>query len=274
MNIITVNDVSKTFRRRGGRKLLRDYLRDQFRGRNEGEVFYALKHVSFTIATQESVSIIGANGAGKSTLLSLIVGLAKPDEGSVEVNGRIAALLELGSGFHPELTGTENVFLNAALLGFNEKQTREMLGAIVEFAELSESMDQPLRTYSTGMLMRLAFSVAVHVEPAILIVDEVLAVGDLAFQEKCVRRIQTLRQEGRTLISVTHAPGVMLTCDRTIWLHHGEVIMDGPSSEVVPAYVSYMAAPQTGVPLPAVKPVFNTDTMRPRAEARAKRAMV
>ena len=267
MDIVTVNNVSKAFRRSGGPKLIREYVRDLFRSKADDNPFYALKHVSFTIATQESVAIIGANGAGKSTLLGLIVGLAKPDGGSVEVNGRIAALLELGSGFHPELTGTENVFLNAALLGFDERQTKELLGSIVEFAELRESIDQPLRTYSTGMVVRLAFSVAVHVDPAILIVDEVLAVGDLAFQEKCYRKVQALRQEGRTLICVSHAPGVMLTCDRAIWLHHGEVIMDGPSSEVVPAYQNYMAAPELGLPSQTVSPVLK---VRVRAAARLR----
>jgi len=267
MDIVTVNNVSKAFRRSGGRKLIREYARDLFRTKVDDNAFYALRHVSFSIATKESVAIIGANGAGKSTLLGLIVGLAQPDEGSVEVNGRIAALLELGSGFHPELTGTENVFLNAALLGFNERQTRELLGSIVEFAELRESIDQPLRTFSTGMMVRLAFSVAVHVDPAILIVDEVLAVGDLAFQEKCHRKIQALRQEGRTLICVSHSPTVMLTCDRSIWLHQGEVIMDGPSSEVVPAYENYMAAPETGLPSQTVSPVLQ---VRVRAAARLR----
>jgi lipopolysaccharide transport system ATP-binding protein len=270
MDIITVNNVSKAFRRSGGPKLIRHYVQDLFRSKADAGAFYALKHISFTIAPQESVAIIGANGAGKSTLLGLIVGLAEPDEGSVEVNGRIAALLELGSGFHPELTGTENVFLNAALLGFNEVQTKELLGSIVEFAELHESINQPLRTYSTGMIVRLAFSVAVHVDPAILIVDEVLAVGDLAFQEKCNRKIQALRQDGRTLICVSHSPSVMLTCDRCIWLHHGEVVMDGPSSEVVRAYENYMAAPETGLPSPVVTPVLKV-RMRAGARARSRR---
>ncbi len=250
---------------------MREYVRDMFRSRNDADPFYALKNVSFAIAARESVAIIGANGAGKSTLLGVIAGLANPDEGSVEVNGRIAALLELGSGFHPELTGTENVFLNASLLGFNEKQTRELLGAIVEFAELRQSMHQPIRTYSTGMIMRLAFSVAVHVDPAILIVDEVMAVGDVAFQEKCQRRIQTLREEGRTLICVTHSPGLMETCDRSIWLHHGELVMDGPSAEVVPAYVNYMAAPENGLPTATVKPVNKVRMLRTVSRARARR---
>jgi len=261
MHLISVNDVSKVFHRSGGPKLIREYVRDQFRP-NPDRDFYALKHVSFQIGAQESVAIIGANGAGKSTLLGLIAGLVGPDEGTIEVNGRIAALLELGSGFHPELTGTENVFLNAALLGFNEKQTKELLGSIIDFAELRDSMGRPLRTYSSGMIVRLAFSVAVHVDPAILIVDEVLAVGDVAFQDKCHRKVEELRREGRTLVCVSHSPAVRDTCDRAIWLDHGEVVMDGPSSEVVDAYVQYMAAPDTGLPTRMVKSVPKVRVMR------------
>jgi ABC-type polysaccharide/polyol phosphate transport system ATPase subunit len=267
MNLITATNISKIFRRSGGPKLIREYIRDQFR-KKEDDGFYALKHVSFQVHAEESVAIVGANGAGKSTLLGLIAGLAQPDEGTIEVNGRIAALLELGSGFHPELSGKENVFLNAALLGFNEKQTRELFGSIVEFAELRESIDQPLRTYSTGMVMRLAFSVAVHVDPAILIVDEVLAVGDLAFQEKCNRKIQELRKGGRTLLCVSHSPAVVGMCDRAIWLDHGEIIMDGPSTEVVDAYAAYMAAPHTGLPARMVSPVPKVRVMRQGAKAR------
>jgi lipopolysaccharide transport system ATP-binding protein len=271
MNIVTATNVSKAFRRSGGQKLMRDYIRDLVRTKTGDDAFYALKNLSFTIAAQESVAIIGANGAGKSTLLGLIAGLVKPDAGALQVSGRIAALLELGSGFHPELTGTENVFLNAALLGFNEKQTRELFGSIVDFAELRDSITSPLRTYSTGMIMRLAFSVAVHVDPAILIVDEVMAVGDVAFQDKCQRKIQALRQEGRSLICVTHAPGVMMTCDRSIWLHRGELVMDGPSSEVVPAYVNYMDAPEFGLPSATVKPMPNVRLLRTGSRGKGRR---
>jgi ABC-type polysaccharide/polyol phosphate transport system ATPase subunit len=271
MSIVTVHNVTKIFRQAGGPKLIREYISDLFKSRKDPDPFCALRHVSFTIDARESVAIIGANGAGKSTLLSLIVGLVKPDEGTVEVNGRIAALLEMGSGFHPELTGVENVFLNAALLGFNEKETRELLGSIVDFAELRKSIDQPLRTYSTGMIMRLAFSVAVHVDPAILIVDEVMAVGDLAFQEKCQHKIDALRREGRSLICVTHSPVVMHTCDRSIWLHLGEVVMDGPSSDVVPAYVSYMAAPENGLPAAMVTPAPKVRMLRTGSSGRRRR---
>jgi ABC-2 type transport system ATP-binding protein len=269
MNVITVENVSKAFRRRGGQKLFRDYIKEQFNPKPD-EPFYALKHVSFQVAAQESVAIIGANGAGKSTLLGLIVGLSKPDEGRIEVNGRIAALLELGSGFHPDLTGVENVFLNAALLGFNEKQTRELLGAIVEFAELKDSINQTLRTYSSGMVVRLAFAIAVHADPAILIVDEVLAVGDVAFQEKCNQKVQALRKEGRTMVCVSHAPAVMQLCDRAIWLDRGEMIMDGPSSEVVAAYVNYMAAPHAGLPDRKITPAPKVRVMRAGAKSKAR----
>jgi ABC-type polysaccharide/polyol phosphate transport system ATPase subunit len=268
MNVITVDNVSKVFKRNNGRKLIRDYVLDQFRP-SQTDKFYALKDVSFQVNTQESVAIIGANGAGKSTLLSLIVGLVPPDTGRIEVNGRIAALLELGSGFHPDLTGLENISLNAALLGYHEKQSKDLIDPIVEFAELRKFINEPLRTYSSGMIVRLAFSVAVHVDPAVLIVDEVLAVGDIAFQEKCNEKIHALRGEGRTLLCVSHSPGVMQTCERAVWLDHGELIMDGPSSSVVGAYVEYMANPDKGLPGRVVQPVSRVRMIRP-GKVRAK----
>src|SRR5205807_4501789 len=171
--------------------------------------FYALKNVSFEIESGNSVAIIGSNGAGKSTLLSLIYGLAKPSEGTITVNGKVAALLELGSGFHPDLTGAENLVLNASLLGFSRKQTTALFDSIVDFAGLAEVIDEPLRTYSSGMSMRLAFSIAVNVNPDILIIDEVLGVGDQAFQAKCHERIRTFRESGGTLLFVSHSPALV-----------------------------------------------------------------
>jgi ABC-type polysaccharide/polyol phosphate transport system ATPase subunit len=179
MALIEVNSVSKIFRRNTGRKLLREQLMDLFRRPSEEDMFYALRNVSFRVAEGESVALIGENGAGKSTMLSLVTGLARPDEGSITVHGRVAALLELGSGFHPDLTGEENVMMNAALLGFTERQAKARFPSIVEFSEIAEFINQPLRTYSSGMVVRLAFSVAVHVDPAILIVDEVVVCGVL-----------------------------------------------------------------------------------------------
>ena len=185
MNIIEFNHVSKSFHRTGGQQLLRQYVADLFGGADKNP-FEALKDVNFHIGDGECVGVIGANGAGKSTLLSLITGLAPPSKGTVKVNGRIAALLELGAGFHQDLTGRENVILNAALMGFTRRQAYELYEQIVDFAEMAEFMEEPLRTYSNGMKLRLGFSVAINLDPDILIIDEVLAVGDQAFQTKCI----------------------------------------------------------------------------------------
>lgn len=241
MAVIQFANVSKTFSRVSGRALLRGHVR-QWLTRAHREPFYALKNVSFEIEHGESVAIVGANGAGKSTLLSLVAGLSRPDAGVVCVEGRVAALLELGSGFHPDLTGRENVRLNAALLGLSRKRTTELFEQIVDFSGVGEFLNEPLRTYSSGMVVRLAFSVAINVDPQILLVDEVLAVGDQAFQAKCLDKIHELRHQGRTLVCVSHAAGtVQQFCDRAIWLDHGELIMSGPSGEVLEAYTGKRA---------------------------------
>ena len=179
----------------------------------------------------------GSNGAGKSTLLSVVTGLTEPDKGSVKVNGRVAALLELGSGFHPDLTGEENVYLNASLLGFTEPKTREMFDSVVEFAGVGDFIHEPLRTYSNGMILRLAFSVAVSVDPEILIIDEVLAVGDQDFQTKSYDRIRGFRRAGKTFLCVSHNKSVLMElCDRAVWLDHGEMMMCGRIEDVFEAY--------------------------------------
>lgn len=249
MALIEVNNVSKIFRKHAGRKLLREQVADLFRGRREEEIFYALRDVSFQVAEGESVALIGENGAGKSTMLSLVTGLARPDHGSVSVNGRVAALLALGSGFHPDLTGEENVYMNAALLGFSERAAKARFASIVEFSEIGEFINEPIRTYSSGMVLRLAFAVAVHVDPAILIVDEVLSVGDAHFQEKCTKKIAELRKQGITMLSVSHNPKMVMDfADRAIWLHHGELIRDGVSTPVLQDYLRYVADPSAGLP--------------------------
>ncbi|MBM3786442.1 MAG: ABC transporter ATP-binding protein [Acidobacteria bacterium] len=236
MNVIEFQNVSKTFHRSGGQRLLRHYLEDFF-GAKDPNPFYALKDVSFTIRDGESVAVVGSNGAGKSTLLSLVTHLAPPSEGTVKVNGRLAALLELGAGFHPDLTGRENVFLNASLLGFTRRQANDLFGTIVDFSELQEFIDEPLRTYSNGMILRLAFGVALSLDPQILIIDEVLAVGDLAFQAKCMDKIFEIRNQGKTILCVSHATAILKNlCSRAIWLDHGQLIMDGPVDEVLSAY--------------------------------------
>ena len=246
MSLIEFRDVSKCFHRRAGQMLLRNHLTDLLRGRQH-EPFYALKHVSFRVEPGESLAVVGRNGAGKSTLLGLVAGLAKPDTGRVTVNGQIAALLEMGSGFHPDLTGRENVRLNASLLGLSRKQTAAAFDAIVDFSGIGEFIDEPLRTYSTGMIMRLAFSVAVNRDPDILLIDEVLAVGDAAFQAKCFERIQEFRNSGKTLLCVSHASVVVQQlCDRAIWLDHGELMMSGKIAEVMAAYTGRQAAALRG----------------------------
>lgn len=242
MSVIEFHNVSKSFHRHKGQMLLRNHLTRFLTGGRE-ERFFALKHVSFNLERGESLAVIGRNGAGKSTLLGLVAGIAQPDEGTVAVNGQVAALLELGSGFHPDLTGRENVRLNAALLGLSRKQTSEAFESIVEFSGIREFIDEPLRTYSTGMVMRLAFSVAINRDPEILLIDEVLAVGDAAFQAKCIEKIRDFRKAGKTLLFVSHSSMVQQLCDRALWLDHGELILSGPVADVAAAYAGRRAAP-------------------------------
>ena len=242
MPVIEFHNVSKKFTRHAGQMLLRNHL-TRFFTRQKDDPFFALKHVSFSVARGESLAVIGSNGAGKSTLLGLVAGISQPDEGSVTVNGQVTPLLELGSGFHPSLTGRENVRLNAALLGLSRKQTAEAFERIVEFSGIREFIDEPLRTYSTGMMMRLAFSVAINRDPEILLIDEVLAVGDAAFQAKCFQKIHEFRNAGKTLLCVSHTSMIQQLCDRAIWLDHGELILSGPVASVLAAYAGRQTAP-------------------------------
>lgn len=234
---IEFQNVWKRFPRSTDRLLLRTQLKQLFSPTVHHEPFYALKNVSFRVAPGESVAILGANGAGKSTLLSLVAGLAPVDGGAVTVRGNVAPLLELAAGFHGDLTGAENLSLNAALMGIGKKQLSQVAAAIVEFSELGEFMNEPLRTYSSGMVMRLAFSVAINIDPDVLLIDEILAVGDAAFQAKCFKRVLDFRRRGKTILCVSHAPAmVQKLCDRAIWLDHGDLMLDGPLTEVADAY--------------------------------------
>ena len=205
-----------------------------------------MKKISFHVAKGESLAIVGPNGAGKSTLLGVIAGLATPDEGSVEVNGRVAALLELGSGFHPDLTGRENVRLDASLLGLSRSRTAELYETIVDFSGIGDFIDETIRTYSSGMVLRLAFSVAINMDPEILIVDEVLAVGDQSFQAKCIEKVHEFRDSGKTIVAVSHAQGmVQELCDKALWLDHGELVMAGDIREVTEAYAGRQSSAAT-----------------------------
>jgi lipopolysaccharide transport system ATP-binding protein len=204
----------------------------------EDEEFWALKDISFEIKVGEIVGLIGRNGAGKSTLLRILSEITEPTEGEAVLNGKVASLLEVGIGFHPELTGRENVYLNGAILGMTRRETRSKFDEIVQFAEVEKFLDTPVKRYSSGMYVRLAFAVAAHLDPDILIIDEVLAVGDLAFQQKCVRKIRNIREQGRTVIIVSHAMSTVTSlCERAIWLDQGQVKKIGPAVEVVTAYV-------------------------------------
>ena len=202
------------------------------------ETIWALKDICFEIKTGEVVGIIGRNGAGKSTLLKILCGISDPTSGYADIYGRIGSLLEVGTGFHPELTGRENIFLNGAILGMKKAEIERKLDEIVAFAEIDKFLDTPVKHYSSGMYVRLAFSVAAHLEPEILMVDEVLAVGDVAFQRKCLGKMDDVAQTGRTVIFVSHNMGLLQTlCQRGIFLHEGAVDTDGTITEAVDAYL-------------------------------------
>jgi lipopolysaccharide transport system ATP-binding protein len=206
--------------------------------RPPAEVFWALRDVSFEVKPGETVGLIGPNGAGKSTVLKLAARVLEPTSGRVEVRGRVAALLELGVGFHPELTGRENVFLNGAFMGISRREMARRLEAIVAFAELEDYIDVPVKHYSSGMYVRLAFAVSVYLDPEILLVDEVLAVGDAAFQRKCVDHLMALQQAGVTILLVSHdLEAVQRLCHRAFWFDHGRIRMEGMPSSVVQAYL-------------------------------------
>jgi lipopolysaccharide transport system ATP-binding protein len=202
------------------------------------ETIWALKDISFQIKSGEVVGIIGRNGAGKSTLLKILSGITDPTEGFADIYGRVGSLLEVGTGFHPELTGRENIFLNGAILGMKKAEIERKLDEIVAFAEIDKFLDTPVKHYSSGMFVRLAFSVAAHLEPEILMVDEVLAVGDMAFQRKCLGKMDDVAQAGRTVLFVSHNMGLLQQlCERGIFLHQGSVHTDGTITEAVDAYL-------------------------------------
>ena len=206
------------------------------------ETFTALDGVSFEVPRGTTFGVIGENGSGKSTLLKLLAGITKPTRGSLAVAGRISALIELGAGFHPEISGRENVAINGIMLGLTRREVDERFDEIVDFAELREFIDAPVKTYSSGMYMRLGFSVAIHVDPDVLLIDEVLAVGDEAFTRKCLDKIGEFHRRGKTIVLVTHSLGLVeKMCDETLWLRHGRKAGIGDPKRVVDAYLTYVA---------------------------------
>lgn len=236
--IIRANDISMRYLMTYDRiQSIKEYIVQMLRGKIKYEEFWALKNVSFEVERGEVVGIIGHNGAGKSTLLKVISGILKPTGGELEVHGNVVPMLELGSGFDHDLTGRENIFLNGSILGYSEKYLKEKYDQIVEFSELGKFIDVPIRNYSSGMLMRLAFSIATVVQPEILIVDEILAVGDAAFQEKSKARMLELMGGGTTVLFVSHSlEQIREMCDRVIWLEHGQVKAIGPTNDICDAY--------------------------------------
>jgi len=235
---ISIQGVSKLFRLQKQRTF-KELLPALAGGQKAVETFWALQDINLEIKKGETVGIIGPNGAGKSTLLKLMAGVTKPTKGEIKINGQIAPLIELGAGFHPELTGRENVTLNGVILGLSKKEIEEKFKEIVDFAELWEFIDQPIKHYSSGMYLRLAFSVAVHTSPDILLIDEILAVGDSSFQAKCFAKMEEFKKAGVTIILVSHALGqIQSFCTRAVYLNEHRIIMDGKVKQVLEKYLA------------------------------------
>src|SRR5215207_3862727 len=244
MNAIELTNVTKIYRKYARRKqfatlksallsgsLIRDLQPD--------ETFQALQGVSFSVPAGRTYGIIGRNGSGKSTALKVVAGITKPTTGQVHVDGRISALIELGAGFHPEISGRENVFINGIMLGLSKREIQERFDEIVDFAELREFIEAPVKTYSSGMYMRLGFAVAIHVDPDVLLVDEVLAVGDEGFTHKCLDKFAEFRRIGKTILLVTHSLNLVERfCDEALWLDNGKVRGSGDPVRVVGAYIT------------------------------------
>ncbi len=237
---ISVKNVSKTFKIFHDKPLTLKEKILRLRS-NDYTPFYALKDVSFEIKKGETVGLIGHNGCGKSTLLSLIAGILYPNTGKIEVNGRVSSLIELGAGFHPDFTGRENIYTNASIFAMSKKQVDKYIDSIIDFSELGHFIDNPVRTYSSGMYLKLAFSVAIHINPEILLIDEILAVGDTNFQKKCFEKMMEFRRNCVTIVLVTHEiNNIEKFCDRALWLQDGIIKKDGPPQEVAGAYALSM----------------------------------
>lgn len=238
MPIISFKKVTKQFHLQKQRTF-KDLLPALVRGESWAKQQVVFSNLSFSIEAGESVAIVGKNGAGKSTLLKLIAGVTYPTKGTVEVGAKVAPMIELGAGFHHELTGYENIFLNSAILGMYRKEIESKVDDIIAFSGLGEYIYEPIKRYSTGMTMRLAFSVAVHTTAPILLVDEVLAVGDRDFQKKCLAKLNEFKKEGRTIIFVSHDEEAMAAfCDRALLMHQGKLVMDGSPEKVLAEYHS------------------------------------
>jgi lipopolysaccharide transport system ATP-binding protein len=239
-HVIAVRGLGKRYRRYDPDRpwTLQEAVFQRLRGHRPAEFFWVLRGVNLFVSRGSTIAFIGRNGVGKSTLLRLIGGIGRPDEGSITVTGRVSGLLDLGVGFHSDLTGRENVFLSGVVGGLTRHEVAQRFDAIVDFAELQHSINSPLRTYSSGMYMRLAFSVAIHTDPEILLIDEVLAVGDIAFQQKCLDRLSQLKRTGCTMVLVSHDPGLVTAfCDEVFWLREGRIQEHGPAGKILSHYL-------------------------------------
>lgn len=239
-NAIEVKNITKKFKiyYDKGRMLKEKVL---FWKRNRYDVHWVLNGISFEVKKGEAVGIVGHNGCGKSTTLKLLTGIMYPDGGTVELQGRVSSLLELGAGFHPDLSGRENIYINASIFGLSKKEIDKRIDKIIDFSELGDFINDPVRTYSSGMYMRLAFSVAINVDADILLIDEILAVGDVNFQSKCFQKLTDIKKKGTTIVIVSHAMGqIEEICDRSIWIHEGRVRAEGQPREVHREYLAYM----------------------------------
>jgi len=239
--VIEFKNVTKQFSKLS-QKTFKEFIPALIRGEQTSESFTALQDISFEIKKGETIGIIGPNGSGKSTILKLIAGVMSPTSGKISVKGKISPLIELGAGMHPELTGSENIYLNGAILGLSQKQIKENYKSIVDFAELWEFIDQPVKHYSSGMYLRLAFAVAVHVKPEILIIDEILGVGDASFQEKCFKRMEEFKKsKDVTIIFVSHGLNQVETfCTRAIYINHHQIQYQGTTKEANKKYLADM----------------------------------
>lgn len=250
-HVIRVQGISKQFRRFHADRptTLQEAITRGLRKLKPVEFFWALHDITFNVSKGHMLGVIGPNGAGKSTLLRLIGGVGRPDEGTIQVQGRIGGLLDLGAGFHPDLTGRENVYVNGVISGLTRQEVDRRFDQIIEFSELQEAIDAPLRTYSTGMQMRLGFAVAVHTDPEILLIDEVLAVGDVTFRAKCLERINQFKEEGRTIVFVSHDTNqIQNFCDEALWLRTGQIMAYGETEDVIERYLTEMNARAHGSP--------------------------
>jgi ABC-type polysaccharide/polyol phosphate transport system ATPase subunit len=265
MNAIEARDVRKVYRRYGRRKhfgTLKSALLsgNVFGGLRADQVFEALKGVSFDVAAGKTFGIVGRNGSGKSTMLKLIAGIGKPTSGRIRVNGRVSALIELGAGFHPEISGRENVFINGMMLGLSKREIAARFDEIVRFAELEAFIDAPVKTYSSGMYMRLGFAVAINVHPDVLLVDEVLAVGDETFTHKCLDKFAEFRRRGRTVLLVTHSLDMVTRfCDEALWLDAGVARAQGDPKRVIDTYLLDVARAENDALAHPATPVVNSN---------------